>query len=361
MENGFEGGFLYCGNGIGVLDLHGTWHQMGRQYGALAKPYLLHVLEYLDGKLGALTAKAAEADLIAGKLYANYPDYLKDFFAGMAETSGLSLQRLRLCNAVEYVEGCFLCSAMAAWDEWSPGGKLVFGRNYDAVNYREIDSDVLVTVYRPVGGTPAATVGYAGEIYCVNGINANGLFIELNNGMPSAGTEIYWDLCPGTTLLFEQLFQARSLDDLDDFFTANRSSTAFIISVADGRQARSYEWCHDGVRRGDGATAPGLMISTNHYVNGDWPYAVPTDADSWNSLTRRCNLQACAISHKGAMGVEEMKAIMSASLSEGGPLHEFTRYHIVAVPEDMTLHVKVPGRTGWVEFQMSKYFKNEIG
>ena len=52
---------------------------------------------------------------------------LLDFFAGMAETSGISMDRLKLCNAAEYVEGCFLCSAMAVWGDYS-GGTLIFGR-----------------------------------------------------------------------------------------------------------------------------------------------------------------------------------------------------------------------------------------
>lgn len=74
-----------------MVSLYGSWHEMGRQYGSLAKCYMTDVLEYVD------------------------------FFAGMAETSGISMDRLKLCNAAEYVEGCFLCSAMAVWGDYSGG------------------------------------------------------------------------------------------------------------------------------------------------------------------------------------------------------------------------------------------------
>ena len=38
--------------GMTVFDLHGDWHQMGRQYGALAREEMADVLAYLDLKMG---------------------------------------------------------------------------------------------------------------------------------------------------------------------------------------------------------------------------------------------------------------------------------------------------------------------
>lgn len=127
-----------------------------------AHSYDVDGVTVLDLKLGSDTEKMNSAAKIADSLYLNYPDYLKDFFDGVSRTSGISPERLKLCNAVEYVEGVFLCSAMAVWGDYGTG-KLVFGRNYDAVNYREIDKDVVVTVFHPENGIAAATVGYAGE------------------------------------------------------------------------------------------------------------------------------------------------------------------------------------------------------
>lgn len=349
-----EGGFLYDEHGIAVLDLHGSWHKMGRQYGVLSASRTADVLNYLDKKLGDSPEKTASAYELAEKLYANYPEHLKDFFEGMAETSGLSLERLQLCNAVEYVEGLFFCSAMAAWGGYS-GGKLVFGRNYDAESYKEIDKDIIVTVYHPDDGLAAATIGYAGEIYCVNGLNEKGIFVELNNGMPSAGYDLHWELCPGTTALMDVLSRAESLDDMDKFFHETRSSGSFIISVADRHEARSYEWCYDGVHRSDGMTPEGLMTSTNHYVSPQWDFPTPEDHESWNSITRRCNLLERAEEFKGDIGVSRMKAIMGRTIVDGGPWHHLTRYQIIAVPEDMTLHINIPCNGDWAELDMSRY------
>ena len=351
-------GHSFNDDGITVIDLCGSWYQMGRQYGLLAKEQIVDVLGYIDGKIGSDAAQIDSAYKIADALYAGYPDYLKEFFDGASRTSGLNLERLKLCNAAEYVEALFYCSAMAVWDDYS-AGKLVFGRNYDAQNYSEIFKDLLITVFHPDNEIAAATIGYAGEFYCVNGLNENGIFIELNNGMPSAGEIIHWDMCPSTTRLFELLFEAECLNDVDSFFESTRSFGSFIIGAADKTEARSYEWCFDGVRRGDVMTDDGLMLSTNHYVNDDWPYNIPDDDNSWNSITRRSNLYEQASKFKGEIDVEKMEEIMSTSLDDGGPMHDLTRYQIVAVPEDLILYIKIPDMGRWASVDMDRYFSSD--
>ena len=92
---------------------------------------------------------------------------------------------------------------------------------------------MVVRVFHPDDGIAAATVSYAGELYCVNGLNAKGIFIELNNGTPSAGTEMNWNICPSTVSLFNLLFEAGNMDDVDSFFKDTQSSLPYIIGVAD--------------------------------------------------------------------------------------------------------------------------------
>lgn len=339
-----------------IVNLFGTWHQMGRQYGDQTREKMLDVLDYIDKTLDGSAERTREATVIADKLFSASPENIKDFLDGVSETSGISLERVKLCNAVEYVEETFFCSFMAAWDTFS-SGKLVAGRNYDAAHYSEIGRDIIVTIFHPEDGLSAAIVGYAGEVYCVNGFNEKGIFVELNNGMPSAGKEIHWDLCPGTSRLLELLLKAETMDDVDTFFSNTQSFASFTIGVCNKDEARTYEWCFDGVKRGDITSPEGLAVSTNHYVNEEWNYAVPTDGSSWDSLTRRANLLAMAGAHAGTIDTEGMKGIMSASIEDGGPLHKFTRYQIVAVPADYIMYIRVPGIGNWTEINLEKYFE----
>lgn len=289
---GMEKASLHDVDGVHVISLYGSWHEMGRQYGSLAECYMEDVLEYVDSRLGGDAARIAGAREIAENLYVHNPEYLLDFFAGVAETSGIGMERLKLCNAVEYVEGCFQCSAMAVWGDYS------------------------------------------------------------------GGWDIHWEMRPATTELFDMLLHAESLDDVDRFFGSTRSFASFIIGVADMNEARSYEWCYDGMQSGADAFPPGLMLRTNHYVNRQWTYCVPSDSESWNSITRLCNMTAQAEKFKGHIDVPTMKAIMSTSIENGGPCHGLTRYQIVAVPEDLTLHIHVPCCRKWVEL---KLFQKNIG
>ena len=73
-------GYFYDVDGLTVLDLNGSWHQMGCQYGTFAKEKLDDVLAYLDLKLGGDAEKINSAAKVADSLFLNYPDYLKVFF-----------------------------------------------------------------------------------------------------------------------------------------------------------------------------------------------------------------------------------------------------------------------------------------
>lgn len=350
----FENGKLYNDGGINVIELNGDWHTMGRQYGALAKGYISDMLAYLDTRMNGDHGRKERAYAISDSLFLNYPAYLKDFFAGMEETSGIAMKDLKLCNAAEYVEECFFCSAIAVWGGYSENG-LIMGRNYDAVSYSEVCRNIVLTVYHPDEGLSIATLGYAGEIYCVNGINEKGIFVELNNGMPSAGWDVDWKVVPSTTSLFQMLLSAKTMQDVDDFFSTTASFASFAIGVASGSEARVYEWCRKGVKRGDAVTPEGLMISTNHYANPEWESPVPEDADSWNSISRRDNLLHSAEKYKGSIDLARIKEMISTPIEKGGAYHDLTRYQIVAIPSTLTLHIKLPINEDWVEINLSRY------
>lgn len=350
----FEGGSLHKEGGIRIVNLSGSWYEMGRQYGNLVRPQLEHVLAFLLEKADT-PKKLEDVGLIAERLYGHYPQVLRDFFRGAAETSGLTEKQLHMVNAVEYAEPAFMCSALAAWGDYSQG-PLVYGRNYDAMSYLPIKDDLLITVFHPEGMLSALTVGYAGEIYCVNGYNERDLFLELNNGMPSAGFDIRYDLQASTTELLMLLFRAENMQDVDSFFRQTQSFSSIIIGVADKQEARSYEWCTAGVQRADGESPCGTMMQTNHYVHPAWPFPVPDDEKSWFTLTRRCNISALAERYKGQIDAERMCCIMQTPIAEGGPMFTpFTLYQLVVVPEEHKLMMRITEGADWTEIDLREY------
>lgn len=341
-----------------VVHLYGSWDDMGRQYGEQLNDELHHVYNFLKEK-AALPSQWKNVEDVAEKLFSKYPDELRSFFQGMSATSGFSEKELRIINAVEYSEAAFMCSGIAAWGDYTRDGQLMYARNYDEISYQPLCNDLVVTVYHPTGCQWVATLGYAGEIYALNGINESGIFIELNNGMPSGGFEIDYDIPASTTELLMMLFRVHSLDDVDRFFHETKSFASFVIGVADKHEARSYEWCSKGVKRGDGATPEGLMIQTNHYVNPEWDFAMPDDAVCWSTLTRRCHLLKNVEKHKGNIDLETMKQFVGEDINDGGVMFNnvernqpATMYQFVVIPETKTFWIHVVGIDGWQKIEL---------
>lgn len=354
----FEAGTKTGMNGVSVVDLHGTWHEMGRQYGALLKDELAEVYLFVETIIQYSVGNAAKAESIIAAQTAQTPYRIGEFMRGAAETSGLTVEQLQAVNAVERIGGLPKCSALFCWDGYA-AGPLVIGRNYDYSDaFALLKDDVAVTVYHPADGSLAvATVGYVGEIYAVNGLNEKGIFMELNNGKPSANIKSPDARITGTTMLFSALFEIDELEDWDLFFSTVNCSSSYIINVADSHLARSYEWCPVGFKPGGTDLPDGLLVSTNYFVNPEWLFAVPSDQASWQGLTRRNNLIALSENAKGGIDAQKMMEIVETSVEDGGAMNELTVFQMVVVPESKQLWIRVIGGSGWAPIDLSGYLQ----
>ena len=354
----FEAGTKTSMNGISVVDLHGTWHEMGRQYGALLKDELAEVHLFVETIVKYSVGNAQKAGSIVEVQTAQTPYRISEFMRGAAETSGLTVEQLQAVNAVERIGGLPKCSAVFCWGDYA-AGPLVIGRNYDySEAFALLKDDVAVTVYHPADGSLAvATVGYVGEIYAVNGLNEKGIFMELNNGKPSANIKSPDARITGTTMLFSALFEIDELEDWDLFFSTVNCSSSYIINVADSRLARSYEWCPVGFRPGGTDLPDGLLVSTNHFVNPEWLFAVPSDEASWQGLTRRKNLIALSENAKGGIDAQKMIGIVETPVEDGGAMNELTVFQMVVVPESRDLWIRVIGGSGWTQIGLSGFLQ----
>ena len=360
----FEGGTRYALGSVNVADLRGTWRQMGRQYGALMAPELKHVYE--AAIIGEIALKKPENMQLmratADAYYANAPFRFRELLAGMAETSGLKSEELMLVNSVEQVSGLSQCSGLAAWGSYA-AGPLVYGRNYDYFPawFKKLAQDITVAVFHPGDGSLAVlTVGYAGEMYAVNGLNEKGIFAELNNGTPSGGSLRFTNRTHITQSLFSLLLEAPDLKYADAFFHTTNSSGAFIIGVADGERAKAYEWTTFAVVDSE-AAADGLMVVTNHFADRSWGLAEPTDKKSWLSLSRKKNLTALAEKRKGRLDAEAMMEVVSTPYEQGGAaLADFTMYQLVTVPKKLQLWLRIPNLQGWTQIDAAKLLSGRL-
>lgn len=357
-DQSFEKGVRAERDGVTVVSLYGTWREMGRQYGMLMQDRLAEVYGFVETIIDYGVGNAEKASSIIAKQTRQTPYRINQFFEGAAETSGLTVEQLQAVNAVERIGGLPRCSAAFCWGAYT-SGQMVIGRNYDySEAFALLKDDVAVTVYHPADGSLAtATIGYVGEIYAVNALNEKGIFMELNNGTPSANINSPNARITGTTALFSELFEADELDDWELFFNTTNCSSSYIINLADSSAARSYEWCPIGVKRGGADLPEGLLVSTNYYVNPDWLFKTPSDTASGEGLTRRENLIALCEASKGQIDEQKMMSIIETPLEEGGAQNELTVYQMVAVPETRMLWLRVIGGADWTQIDLSGFLE----
>lgn len=367
----FEGGRLYRSGKINVLALHGSYRQMGRQYGYLLSSELkgLYKNAVVDYFQQHKNLSVDEMKKTAMSLYRFYPQRFKDIIQGMAETSGLSLEEQIMLNALELYGSMSGCSGIIAWGEYTNNQPLIAGRNYDWFEkYLEFAQSLTVTVFNPDSGIPNAIVTFAGVIYATTGLNAEGIFLELNNGLPSGGSLIYADRVPAVINLLASLNDSSSLDHLDAFFNTTRTDFTFIINAADTLRGVSYEWAPFEHRRRN-ADVEGLLVSTNHFTDPSWGIVLQDQA-GFETVRRWKNLLSLGHEKKGKIGFEVMREILDTPMNKGGATWPVdgsmrtpyrTTYQIIAVPASLQLWLKVPGFQDWTIVELKNLFGKQSG
>lgn len=358
----FEGGRLFKSGKINVVMLSGSHRQMGRQYGHLLSKELNHLFktaiqEYFINQKGLSMDTLKQT---AMSLYYLYPQRFKDVISGMAETSGLSADEQIILNAIELYGMLPACSAISAWKDYTGNQPLIIGRNYDWFeSYADFAKNTTVTVFKPDSGVSSAIVTFAGVIYATTGINENGLFLELNNGLPSGGVLSYSNRVPAIINLLAFLSDYTDMTQLDAAFNTTRSNFAFIINAADKNTTWSYEWPPFNLRRRAGQD-DGLLVSTNHFVDPEWGIILQDNA-GFKSVKRRQNLLSMGREQKGSINPDTMKKILDTPIDQGGatwPSQGMIRtvYQVITVPEQLKIWIKVPGYQDWTDVNLKAIF-----
>lgn len=368
-----EGGTLYRTRGEGgagrfdVIMLQGSWREMGRQYGLLARDRL-H--EFYDEAVDGYLLAPDGAGLTYAQLteYANYgynaqfPE-VRELIDGMAETSGFTAEQQKVSAALMGILFEAGCSSMDAWDSYSRDGRVVVGRNWDTGKtvFRRFSEFLTVVVYNPsAGGYAAADLNYAGAISMQSGMNSKGVFIDLQNGEISDPT--YRSVAPGGYYLFSFLLKYGSVAEVAEAFQQTPANMGLIINVADSASASVFEWSPSaGVRQRSGE---GLLASSNHFIDPLWPSSiitgdrVPAGAQGAFSRERLANLLSLGGQAKGAMDVPRMQQVFDTLIPDGGPsFSDLTMYHIVGLPAERTLWLKAPGFSGWEQINLGPLFR----
>ncbi|MBO4649334.1 MAG: hypothetical protein J5806_14390 [Lentisphaeria bacterium] len=358
---------FYCG-AIPAVELRGSWFQMGRQYGALLRDELAEVLRFAQrnpegfnrvGQLGKNT-------ITGRKRY-------DELYRGMAETSGLTLEQLRIVNSVELIYLDRMagdlrrtfdggrCSSLAVWGEHTPDGRVLFARNYDWLpDFGELLDTLVLAVFHPADGANAVVmINWAGCLYLTTGMNESGLFLELNSGA-FADTGIVPERIHTTWLLWEFLLDSNDFSALRSCFATCRSAAAYLIGTADADRAEVFEWPTQEPAK----TAPheaGILAAANHFNSPGWiNTALAGSCGDASSINRRANLLKCAgneLAKNRKIGPAELAAIMDRTVAEGGAKVAGTLFQVIAAPAAQTWYIKRRNDPDWTEIELTNLLK----
>lgn len=359
----FEGGALYGAGPVKVVDLRGSYRQMGRQYGHLMRKDLRALYD------AAITGEYMQKQkftperlkTIAYSFYDLYPLRYREIFKGMAETSGMTLDELVLLNAIEFFPKInhlqYNCSALAVWGDYTKDRSVVFGRNNDdSPFFKEFASFVNVVVFRPGDGSnPTAIVNYAGAMYAPNGLNSKGVFLELNGG-PWEG--FYLKRPTVFVSLFTFLQDFSTLDQVSAALASTKMNMCSIVTMADKDKACSLE-CSSREAKMCKGEREGIVAAANHFVHPDWELSQLDDRRGGLTMTRRNNLLALGERFKGQFDAGKMMEVFDTTIENGGATSpEGTIFQIVAVPGKLVMWIKAPGAFDWTEVDLSRLLKD---
>lgn len=249
------------------------------------------------------------------------------------------------------------CSAFGAWGSASQQG-LIVGRNFDFHVGDAFARNRVLTFCRPDTGYGFVSIGWAGMVGVLSGMNEKGLTVTLN---AAKGTVPYSSATPVSILAREILQHAASIDEAYDIASDFRLfvSESFLIgSVVDGRCAVIEKTPQKQALY----TSSGQTIAlTNHFQSKE----LYDEADNLRNIAlsdsrprlnrlREVVAQARPLSVERAVGVlRDHKAVGGRELGWGNPMainQNIAHHSVVFLPEELKMWVSTAhcGMGEWV-------------
>lgn len=345
---------------INVLEIFGSYREMGHQYGRLFKD---RIEKFYETAIDGYFIKRSHMPYlrllaIARLIFRRYPPKIKEMFAGISEASGVSLNKIIMLdqiNTFEFMRNQDVgrCSNIAVWGNYTDNGALIFGRNFDQPEYfKKFDEFITLVVFSPDGGIPTASIGYAGQVGISSAVNKCGVFL-VNNEAPTMKSDKIDINTPNVLVLeLEFLMRSSGLDSLDNFIRNAKANCPIIVSAGDKKRSYTYEWTASDIKRRL-KDKDGILVTTNHFADPSWSRPVPLPGAYVMTGERRANLLSLGEKHKGKFNIQKMKDVLDTTMDKGGATHiGKTTFQVIIAPDNLEMHVKIPDFQDWTEFDL---------
>jgi len=363
---------------IKTVVLQGTHEEMGYEYGKVMRGELHGALDTLKNYFIIKNNMTYEDMAEQASVFHQRYSYSYDFFLkGMAKGSGLSFDDVNILNGMETINvesesqykylnmkmpvGVSACAFVYLPPNKSYSNESIIGRNHDfGEPYNLIAENLTVTILKESSATPTAIISMPGQIYCPTCVNAKGLFMELNNGMPSGG---YYDDLSRQSLLINMLYinqNSENLASMEKQLRATESDYSLIINTADNNGVKSFEFSTTLGMKPYFPNNEEAFVSTNYFQNTTWGTQIPepTDEATWMGVTRHNNLQNL-IASKDIFNISAFQTLMNTNIEDGGAFWEMTIYQIILdrAHHDLYLKRALFDQDSWTKVSLAEHFE----
>ncbi|MBM7034777.1 C45 family autoproteolytic acyltransferase/hydolase [Vibrio ulleungensis] len=379
----FESGTLFetSEEMLYVLQLNGSWYEMGKQYGTLAKDHMQAMYDAIvqpEFDNGLISQKDAY-ELFGTRVFAALSLRRKQYFQGVADGLGWPLEKVIVLDQsgpmaiyLGKLHSFSGCSSLATWGENTVDGHSIIGRNMD---WSELflDFPIYATVYNPTDGSNGlVNVSWPGWQWMVTGFNDKGVYTDLHDGTSMGGNIVSVEKPSFLNTVFDFIAESDSIEALSSRFQASRTDIAAIWMLADkSGKACAYENTIQENRQRVSDKNASSFATVNTFLNPDWGLGI-RETQSF-SLKRLENLTARHDEQAGGIDAGSMCDIFDlplynqdGSFKENGGVTkptnqdvDLTNYQVVADLNELQMWVKLPALgsdTNWAHIDVRSLF-----
>lgn len=331
-------------NGLPVLIVEGTPEEIGEQMAVLLGKPAARLLNYPKEVLTHFATPAGAALMWptfvkeGQQLLDNFPPDYRTEFETAVKLGGIDRELLMVGNTAfdlkHLFAGLFGCSALLVEAERSATGKPFFGRNMDHWSMGYLHHYTVVTVCRPKGKHAFCSIGYAGMIGCISGMNDAGLALAVleTTGAPAdEGPAYSLDGVPFALCYRKLLEECSTIDEALAALRKMKRTTTNNLVVCDRTGTATFEITPTRVvvRRSEN----GIGVCTNHFCSAETKLAKPKNTHT--TLDRFAIVEKARASN-AKLGIEEVRQHLDAA-NQG----ENTLQTMVFEPDSLTIHLAV--------------------
>lgn len=364
-----------------VLQLSGSWYEMGRQYGALAKDHMEAMYQKIVQPEinNGLVTQADAFELFGTRVFNALSLRRKQYFQGVADGAGWSVEKVVVLDQsgpmaiyLGKLHSFSGCTSIATWGDNTQDGHTLVGRNMD---WSEIflDFPIYTTVYNPTDGSNGiVNVSWPGWQWLVTSFNDKGVYTDLHDGTSMGGNIVSIEKPSFLNSVFDYMAESDSIEALSARFQASRTDIASIWMLADEQgKACSYENTIQENRTRTAEKDANSFVTVNTFLNPDWGLGM-RETQSF-SLKRFDNLTARHQEKAGQIDSQQLRDIFDlplynqdGSFKENGGVTkptnqdvDLTNYQTVADLNELQLWVKLPAlgeESDWAHIDVKSLF-----